>query len=423
MRNDFVTHFIGMRRSTIKSLRLTLTLLLFSLPASAQDSTAVPWTAHTIQSTKLKEERRIFIALPDDYGANRLQYPVLVILDANDTPQFVAAIANVKFLASRGAIPGLIVVGIPNGKDRTHDLTPTPTGTTAREQPTAGGAEAFADFIADEVLPVVRAKYRARPTTIFAGHSFGGLIALHIAATRPGSYTGIVAMSPALWWNDSTAAIQYADAIAKSRSQQRIFATSGGLEAPIDVTTKRFAARLDSATSKTVAFAYRHYPDDTHGLTPEPSLVDGLRFVFEPLSTTRLPIARLGPSSDSASIVKAVLESEAAYAAGARLFGEPERLPENTLNSLGYTVMQALKMPGLAVWIFRRNLALYPESANVYDSLGDGLLAKGDTATAIAEFRRAVDIGTRTKHPVTADSQTKLRQLEKATTQSGKAKP
>ncbi|HEU4996925.1 MAG TPA: hypothetical protein VFT29_19040 [Gemmatimonadaceae bacterium] len=80
------------------------------------------------------------------------------------------------------------------------------------------------------------------------------------------------------------------------------------------------------------------------------------------------------------------------------------------------------KAPTLAVWIFRRNAAMYPESANVYDSLGDGLLAKGDTAAAIAEFRRAVDIGTRTKHPVTADSQTKLRQLDKVMTQAGKAR-
>ena len=44
-------------------------------------------------------------------------------------------------------------------------------------------------------------------------------------------------------------------------------------------------------------------------------------------------------------------------------------------------------------------------------------------AAAIAEFRRAVDIGTRTKHPVTSASRDKLRQLEKATTHAGKAKP
>jgi hypothetical protein len=58
-----------------------------------------------------------------------------------------------------------------------------------------------------------------------------------------------------------------------------------------------------------------------------------------------------------------------------------------------------------------------------HDSLGHGLLAKGDTAAAIAEFRRAVDIGTRTKHPVTSHSQDKLRQLEKITAQAGKTNP
>jgi predicted alpha/beta superfamily hydrolase len=412
-----------MRQSYVKPLSLTVALLLLAIPASAQDSATPSWATHTIQSAKLNEERQIFVALPDDYASSERQYPVLVLLDANDMPQFLAAIANAKFLASRGAIPGLIIAGIPNGKDRTRDLTPIPTGTTAGRFPTAGGADAFASFIADEVLPLVRARYRARPTTIFAGHSFGGLIALHIAATRPAPYTGIVAMSPSLWWNDSTLTTHYADAIATARAPLRLFATSGGLESANDVTTKRFAARLDSATSKTVSFAYRHYPDDSHGLTPAPSLADGLRFIFAPLSLARLPISHLGPSSDSASVVNAVLESEATYAAGARLFGEPEKLPENTLNSLGYGVLQSLRMPGLAVWIFRRNAALYPGSANVYDSLGDGLLAKGDTAAAIAELRRAVAIGTRTKHPVTAESQNKLRQLEQAAVQSAKAKP
>ena len=407
----------------LNSLRLTLTLLLVAVPALAQDSTALPWTRETIQSVKLKEARPVFVALPDGYRAGAQKYPVLVILDADDRPQFGAAIANAHFLASRGAIPGLIIVGIPNAKDRTHDLTPTPTGKTAKDFPTAGGADLFADFIAEEVLPMVRAKYRTRPATVFAGHSFGGLIALHIAATRPGIYTGIIAMSPALWWNDSTSADQYADGIAKSQVPQRVFATSGGLEPPIDRATKRFVARLESLKSTTAAFAYRYYADDTHGLTPEPSLVEGLRFVFEPLSTTRLAVARLSPSSDSAAVMNAVVESEATYARGARLFGEPEKLPENVLNELGYNVLGALKLPGLAVWVFRRNAAMYPESANVYDSLGDGLLARGDTALAIAQFKQAVAVGTRNKDQVAAVSRAKVDELEKKAVQAGKPKP
>jgi hypothetical protein len=79
---------------------------------------------------------------------------------------------------------------------------------------------------------------------------------------------------------------------------------------------------------------------------------------------------------------------------------------------LGYGVLQLLKNPAFAVWVFRQNVDLYPESANTYDSLGDGLLAMGDTTAAIAQFRRAVSVATRTKHPVLEESRKKLKALE-----------
>ena len=96
---------------------------------------------------------------------------------------------------------------------------------------------------------------------------------------------------------------------------------------------------------------------------------------------------------------------------GARSFGFDERLPEGELNQLGYGVLQILKKPSLAVWVFGQNVLLYPESANVYDSLGDGLLAVGDTTAAIAQFKRAVDVGTRNKQP-TLPSVVRLKTLE-----------
>ncbi len=415
--------FNGMRSHALKLASL-LALLLVALPAEAQDSTATLWTKHSIKSDKLREERDLYVALPNGYASAPLQsYAVLILLDANDAAQFNAAIGNMRFLANNGAIPGLILVGIPNGKDRMRDLTPPATGKTAKDFPTAGGADAFADFIRSEVLPLVRANYRTRPTTVLAGHSAGGLTALHVAANRPGEYAGIIAMSPSLWWNDSTAALQYADAIGRSRVRQRIFATSGRFEEAIDITTKRFAARLESHANTAVAFSYRHYPEDTHGLTPQPSLVDGLRFVFAPIATSKLAIYRLTPSSDSAALARAIVESEIEYARGARLFGEPEKLPEPELNQMGYNVLQGLKLPRSAVSIFRRNAELYPESANVYDSLADGLLAAGDTVAAISELRKAVQIGTRTGDPVTPVSRDKLSALEKAAAQASKAKP
>jgi predicted alpha/beta superfamily hydrolase len=81
--------------------------MLFSLasPAVAQDTTVTRWTREVVTSAHLKEQRAIYVATPDGYRTGTDRYPVLVILDADDRPQFNLALANVAFLASRGAIP------------------------------------------------------------------------------------------------------------------------------------------------------------------------------------------------------------------------------------------------------------------------------------------------------------------------------
>jgi predicted alpha/beta superfamily hydrolase len=389
--------------------------LLLASTALAQDSTRAPWSYEQVQSGRLGAQRTYYVATPDGYERGAARYPVLVLLDANDSPQFNLALANARFLASRGAIPPVIIVGVPNASDRIHDLSPVATGETATRFRTAGGSTVFADFIADEVLPAVRRKYRTLPSTILAGHSIGGLFALEVAARRPGADAGIIAMSPSLWWNDSSVVADYADAIARSSARQRLFVTSGGLEPEIDRTTQRFARRLEANQPATVALAYRHYADDTHGLTPAPSLADGLRFIFEPVSMSKLPLGTLHAGVDSATVVRALLESEAQYRDGARYFGLPESLPESELNSLGYTVLQELNNPSLAIWVFARNVARYPASTNAYDSLGDGYLAKGDTAEAKAQFRKSIEVARRAGVPPQEETVTKLARLERGT--------
>ncbi|MFL5615894.1 MAG: alpha/beta hydrolase [Gemmatimonadaceae bacterium] len=407
----------------MRLIRALLFVVVLPAIASAQGTVPSLWLKDTFKSAKLGADRTIYVATPANYGTSAQRYPVLVLLDAEDEPQFTAAVANVAFLANRGSIPDMLIVGVTNGKDRTHDMTPAATGETAKNFPTAGGSHVFTDFIVDEVLPRVRSRYRTLPTTILAGHSFGGLYAIDVAATRPGTFAGIVAMSPSLWWNDSTPARAYATAIAKTQATTRLFATSGGLEAPIDVTTKIFAARLDSIKPPTLAFAYRFYPENTHGLTPQPSLIDGLKFVFEPISLTRSPMMALGPHSDSAAIVSSIIQTEESYGRGARSLGLPDKFPELQMNNIGYAVLQGLNMPKIAAWIFRRNVTNYPDSPNVYDSLGDALLAAGDSTGARAQFRTSRDVAVRQGKPATDETLKKLEALEHAAVQAGKAKP
>jgi predicted alpha/beta superfamily hydrolase len=389
--------------------------LLPSVPrAQTPPPAAVSWTTHTIKSAALAADRPYFVALPPGYAQGSARHPVLVLLDADDQPQFVAALANIQFLISRNEAPGLIVVGIPNGRDRTHDMTPTTRAADEQKLfPTAGGEAAFRKFIRDEVLPAVRASYRTLPTTFLAGHSFGGLFALSTAASAPGAFTGYIAMSPALQWSNGEYVVSLADQLLKHKQAARMFVTSGGLEPPIDVSTRHLIARLDSTAHPALALRYGRYPEDTHGLTPMPSLVDGLRFMFDKISLRAAQGIDLPRTADSASIVHLALDLVEHYAIGARELGMPEKLPEQVLNQWGYNALQTFNSFGAAVAIFRRNVELYPGSANVYDSLSDALLAKGDTVGARAQLEKAIEVAKATGDPVLQESTRKLEALKK----------
>ena len=63
---------------------------------------------------------------------------------------------------------------------------------------------------------------------------------------------------------------------------------------------------------------------------------------------------------------------------------------EDNLNSLGYKALQDKNYEN-AINIFNINVALYPESSNVYDSLGDAFRRKGDTVQAIISYKKSLE--------------------------------
>ena len=99
----------------MRMLRATVSLLVLASAAGAQATAPSLWVRDTLQSSKLGEQRILYVATPANYTNNGERYPVLVLLDANDEPQFTAAVANINFLANRGAIPSLLIFGVTNG--------------------------------------------------------------------------------------------------------------------------------------------------------------------------------------------------------------------------------------------------------------------------------------------------------------------
>ncbi len=98
-----------------------------------------------------------------------------------------------------------------------------------------------------------------------------------------------------------------------------------------------------------------------------------------------------------AAWVREALESNGTEAAQARwqeareLGPESVNLDPSELNNLGYEYLQT-GQPERAVTVFELNRDLYPESANVYDSLGDGLKAAGRTAEARSMYAKAIEL-------------------------------
>lgn len=379
--------------------------------ARGQAFTSVPSTEITIASAKLGTDRKIIVVTPMSFDSTA-RLPVLVLLDADDRQQFDAAVANIRFLAGRRTIRPMLIVGIPNGATRTKDLTPVSRSPTAMSgADPGGGADRFADFLTDEVLPTIRARYRTTGYTVLAGHSLGGLFVIHMAATRPGVFAAGIAMSPSLWWSDSTLVAPYAKAIAGTRTPLRLFVSNGGLEPIIDGVTRRFVTRLTSLPKPALAFRYRRYAEDAHTQTPMTSLTDGLRFIFEPVSLAAGPLALLSPTASSATIMAAYRATEHRYAGGARRIGVDTLLPEPFVRQVGLIALLGYRQPEAAVTILRGNVMRHSESATAYDNLGDALLAVHDTAGARAQYAKAVTIATGTPSPLLTALSEKLKKL------------
>lgn len=65
---------------------------------------------------------------------------------------------------------------------------------------------------------------------------------------------------------------------------------------------------------------------------------------------------------------------------------------ESDLNSLGYRLLMKAKNPAGALEILKLNVELYPESANVYDSVGEAYMELGQTAEAIRSYEKSLEL-------------------------------
>jgi tetratricopeptide (TPR) repeat protein len=72
----------------------------------------------------------------------------------------------------------------------------------------------------------------------------------------------------------------------------------------------------------------------------------------------------------------------------------PQTVNENVLNNLGYRKFSR-EQTAAALEIFRLNVALHPDYANGYDSLGEACVRAGDRENAIRAYQKALELDPR----------------------------
>jgi tetratricopeptide (TPR) repeat protein len=277
---------------------------------------------------------------------------------------------------------------------RERDLSPT----ALKDRSGTGGAARFLAFLKDELRPRIEGGYRTAPYRILVGHSLGGLFAIHTLTSAADAFNAYVAISPSLWWDDRRM-LRQAETFFAGRSdlQAFLYFTVGNEPGKNVENNRSLAAVLKAKAPRGLQWEFRYMERESHFTTPHRSTYDALEALFAGWE----PPAGL-------DTVKAL---QAHYEALAKRFPIGVKIPEAVLHNFGYELME--KRPDEAIDAFKLNVQLHPDSASVYDALGEALENSGQRDLARANYEIAVRKATESSDPELPAMKANLERLSK----------
>ncbi len=359
---------------------------------------------NTLYSEILHENRDVWVHLPDGGNLNpNLKYPVVFVLDGSVQ---MTALVSVYETYWGNYLPKMILVGISNQNNRTRDLT---TSDIKNPNMETGGAGKFSDFIEKELVPFVEAKYPVTNYRTLIGHSYAGLFTINMLINHPQLFANYIAIDPSLDWDnqkflkEATAKLETQDLGGKS-----VFVT---LASPLDredenatiedvlksdsesSLVSRAKLQFIKAAEKAAAnshlnMSWKYYPEDIHGTVPLPSMIDGLKWVFDWYQLKDAVV--YNNLETSVEELKTHIDKRAQVLS--EHFGYPvSPADEEMLNMGGYMFLQ-MEQPDKAKLFFETQVKYYPWSASAWDSMGDYYISQNDAEHAIGNLQKAYEL-------------------------------
>ena len=158
-----------------------------------------PVETFTIESATLGRDFHIYVRKPLRYDEVDCDWPVVYLLDGGIL--FPMLSPYQLMMEIDGLAPPVVMVGISygglgysNGNYRGTDYT-----APADEPEYYGGAFAYQDFLADELIPRIESDYRIdQGDSLILGQSLGGQFTLLTALARPELFGRYLSINPAL---------------------------------------------------------------------------------------------------------------------------------------------------------------------------------------------------------------------------------
>jgi len=144
------------------------------------------------RSPHLPGSRSVRVFLPPGAGRRSFDGNLVVVLDGVTYTSAVPTPAIVRNLIRAGRLEPTVVVAVGNAPG-------------SRDLELLHNAH-FAEFLAEELLPSIRARYGVRveaSRTLLGGSSLGGMASAHAALRYPQTFGAVLAQSGAYTWTDS----------------------------------------------------------------------------------------------------------------------------------------------------------------------------------------------------------------------------
>ena len=247
-------------------------------------------------------------------------YPVFYMSDGNQFFGCAQVAARTRMLLGELRVGLIVGSGYPtmeaaeiNGR-RMFELTPPAPADyiivpgLTRERWQYGGADAFLDFVLDEVEPRVAQLYPIdRNDRSLFGDSAGAILAVHALFTRPRAFRSFIAASPSVFFNNGSVFAHepaFAERVRAGEVSPRVLITVGALEQSVedlacvplampDRTPERALAQananrmVDNARELAARLKglgleveFAEFEDETHCGVVLPNISRGVRFAF-----------------------------------------------------------------------------------------------------------------------------------------------